>query len=363
MRHFILFIFLVTVTLFGSCNKQKQSDAAYIFVTLNDNVIDASAFINDASVIKLETNDDCLIQRISKIQYYDSKLFILDIAVNSVLIFNEDGSFYKKLSKAGQGPGEYIQLIDFFIQDNFLYVMDFSSQSILKYDFDFHFLEKYKYKTFGSQLIRKDGLFWLYNEPSYQENDCQFTCLNEKDETLNQFLPRKNLPNKFKWGDVNVFAIVNNNLLYASPMYNSIIYHEINNNFVPVYEIRFNKNNFPKDENINDYDIFSPSFNYTLKWNFFVSNKYLIFDYMYNYNRRHCFYNLKNRETNFGVVNNDIIKEFFFFPRWGNDDYLFQEVASHHVKEDFIFLSNYNEKIKEIQEDDNPVIIMYVLKK
>ena len=360
LESMISFIFLVIIFLFGSCDKQKHNDAEYIFVTLNDNVIDASTFIKDASVIKLETNDDCLIQRISKIQYFDSKLFILDIAINSVLIFNEDGSFYKKLSKAGQGPGEYIQLIDFIIKDNFLYVMDFASQSILKYDMDFHFLEKYKYKTFGSQLVRKDSIFWLYNEPSYQKNDYQFTCLNEKDVTLNQFLQRKNLSDKFNWGDANVFAILNNNL-YASPKYNSIFYHEINNNFVPVYEIRFNKNNFPKNENINDYDILSPTFNYTLKWNFFVSNKYLIFDYIYNGDRRHCFYNLKNKETNFGVVKNNIIKEFFFFPRWGNEDYLFQEVASHHVKENFIFLSNYNEKIKEIQDDDNPVIIMYFL--
>ena len=358
MKKFVIYIFILIII---GCEKKQQNDAEYIFVTLNNNVIDASTFVKDAFVIKLETNDDCLIQRIAKIQYYNGKLFILDITTNSILIFNDDGSYEKKLNRVGQGPGEYIQLIDFLIQSSFLYIMDFSSQSIIKYDLDFHFLEKYKYKTFGSQFVRKDSIIWLYNEPSYNKNDYQFTCLNEKNVVLNQFLLRKNLSHKYNWGDANVFTIVNNNL-YSSPKYSNIIYNEINNNFLPLYEIRFNKNNFPKNENINDYDILSPTFYYKIKLNYFVSNNYLIFDYIYDDKRNHCFYDLKNNETKFGVVNNDIIKDFFFFPRWGNEDYLFQEVASYHVKEDFYFLSNYNEKIKDVEEDDNPIIILYVLK-
>lgn len=359
MKYYITLLFFIIF--FNCCKKQQLNDVEYIQISLNNNFINASAFIKEVRVIKLETNDDCLIQRISKIKYYNKNIFILDIFQNSLMIFNDDGNFEKKLSKVGQGPGDYIQIMDFFIQDDFLYILDFPNQSILKYDFNFQYLGKYNYKTFGSQFVIKDNICWINNEPTGQKNDYQFTSISENSVELNKFLPRRFLSHEYNWSDVNTFAIFDNKL-YSSPKYRNIIYKEINNNLIPAYEIKFDLKNFPQNENINDYDINSPNFRYVLKRNFYVSNQFLIFDYINNNKIHFCVHDMKNKETNFGIVHNDLINDFRFFPRWGNGNYLLEEVESIYVIEDFFSLINYNKKIMEIQEDDNPVIIIYTLK-
>ncbi|MDR2915938.1 MAG: 6-bladed beta-propeller [Tannerella sp.] len=357
---YIFFFFFIFI--FCSCKNQKYNDIEQIInVDLDNSIIKVSAFITDAEVIKLETHEECLVHRISKIQYINNKIYILDIAHNSLLIFNKNGDFEKKLQKVGNGPGEYIQLMDFFIQDDHIFIMDFTTQSILKYNSDLDYINSFKYNTFGSKFVIKDDLFWIYNEPTGQKDDYQFTCLNQSNTEPNNYLPRVFKTHKHNWGDVNTL-FKHKNDLYLSPKHRGIIYHEKNNNLEAIYKIQFSKNNFPEKENINDYDIFDPNFNYVLKENFYVTDDYLIFDYFYNGYRSFCFYDLKNRNTFSNIVENDLLEGFIFSPRWGNANYLIEEVASSYVKEDFYFLSNYNEQLKDINDDDNPVIILYTIK-
>ena len=358
---YVIFFFILFIC---ACKKQKVDDVEYIPIALNNDIINASFFISEASVVKLETNDDCLIQRISKIQFIDNKLYILDIDHNSLLIFNKDGSFDKKLAKFGGGPGEYIRILDFYIQDSLLYMMDFSTRSILKYDLNLAYLGKYRYNTMGFQFIVKDDVFWIYNMPATSKrDDYQFICLNQKNRMLNQCLPRRflNHPYNNHWENVNVFATGKENV-YASPQFGNVIYAIKENDLLPVYEIKFDKRNFPENENINDYDISSYGFNYMIKHSYYLSEKYFIFEFFIDNVRHFCFYDPNNKQATSGIVKNDLIKDFRFFPRWGNGNYLIEEVASYHITEDFMFLSNYNEQLKDIQEDDNSVIIIYTLK-
>jgi len=172
MKRLFFYIFLFAC----SCNYYNSNDKIEsIFIHLKNESINASTFIKNASIIKLETNDDCLIHSISKINYLNQKIYILDIDNNSLFIFYEDGSLHKILSKVGGGPGEYIQIMDFFIEDNFVYILDFSAQSILKYTDNLEFIAKYKYKSLGSSFVKKDDGFCIYNEYTGQKNDYQFT--------------------------------------------------------------------------------------------------------------------------------------------------------------------------------------------
>ena len=359
MKH-IIFFFILFIC---SCKQIEKTyyDVEQIHITLDNDTIKASTFIKDAVVIKLETNDDCLIQAIFKIQYVNNKIFILDINCNSIFIFNKDGSFDKKLFKVGSGPGEYNRLIDFLVQDDFLYTMDFTTRSLLKYNMNLDYLGRINYRAFSSKFVVKGDILWTYNEPTGQQEDYQFTCIINNGDELNHCLPRNSINHIYNWGaELNIFSL-SKNTIYTSPKYGSLVYHIVNNNMNPIYQIKFNTNNFPENENINEYDRFSQNFNYIMKENIYITDNFFIFDYFYKQYRNFCFYNMKNKSLQYGVVNNDLIKNFIFSPRWGNDNFLIETVESHHVIEEFPFLVKYYEQLKDIKSDDNPIIIIYSL--
>jgi len=66
-------------------------------------------------VVPLETNVESLISQIGRISIYGNNFYVLDRSSGSVLIFDEQGKFLKKISHIGRGPGEYTSLTDFGI--------------------------------------------------------------------------------------------------------------------------------------------------------------------------------------------------------------------------------------------------------
>lgn len=83
--------------------------------------------------VVLETNNECLIRRVSKIVFYKNKIFILDGRENKIFTFNEKGDFLKCYIHLGQGPGEYISLADFTIKNDTLYLLDGLGGQLLQY--------------------------------------------------------------------------------------------------------------------------------------------------------------------------------------------------------------------------------------
>ncbi|MDR1783172.1 MAG: 6-bladed beta-propeller [Dysgonamonadaceae bacterium] len=357
IKKYILLLLLVLL----SCSRNRNTieNVKEINVGLNRNSIKASDFIEKFEVIKLETNDSCLIGQISKIQYIDDKIYLLDN--NSVFVFNKDGRFDKKLSKRGGGPEEYIQIMDFEVRDGFLYVLDFSKQSILKYNLNLDFRERSRFATISTAFAVKDGNCWIYNEPGGTETDCRFSCIDFRNGDSKNFVPQKFNTCNYNWSDVNIFSS-NSKDLFASPKFGNTVYLVQKNSIEPVFQIRFDNDGFPENENICDYDISSPNFNFVIKHNFYLSDKYLILEYFHKQKRYFCIHELADGNTVSGIVENDLIKDFRFFPRWGTANFLFDAVDAQYVTEDFAFLSDYNEEIKSIKEDDNPVVVIYTLK-
>ena len=292
--------------------------------------------------------------------YMNEKFYIYDIGNNMIFIFNKDGSYDKKLSKKGIGPGDYIQIIDFNLIDKDILIMD-HSRAIKKYNFNIEFVNEFKFNTYSSQFIIKDENIFLLNESTGLNTDYYISSINTLNNRTQNYIKMPFSSFRNDWvGGVNAF-VINNNYVYMSPKFGSIIYCYTNDNYYPKYKIKFNKNNFPENKNIYEF-IHDINFPYVVKRNYYMSDKYLIFDYLCDNIRHYGFYDKVNKTLSNGIINNDLIKEFRFFPRWGNDNYLIEEVEAEYVINDFKSLIDINEQLKELKEDDNPVIILYTLK-
>jgi len=74
-------------------------------------------YYSDLEIIPLKTTDRSVIKEISKIVVNNNNYYILDSEQRSVLIFSRDGHFINRLDKTGKGPGEYIDIYDFDINE------------------------------------------------------------------------------------------------------------------------------------------------------------------------------------------------------------------------------------------------------
>lgn len=351
---FIMFIFLYT------CDKEHSPENNRLEILVNEEkeFLLVSSIVEYFDVIPLETNDDNLISQIDKVKIINDKFFVLDIFNNAIFIFDKKGNHIQTLFRVGNGPGEYLQLIDFDLYDDLLYILDFAGQSILIYDMELTFKDKISYETFSSQINISNNSFILYNEPSGRDNDYQFSIIDKNGAFIKGELPRLNSSPPYNYGGISVFSKVNE-YSYISPIYGNIIYGD--DEFEEIFQIRFSQNAFPSDQFIGDYDIFSPDFLYLIKNHFFVTEKFFLFDYDKDNKRFMSVFDRVNRELNTGEIKNDMISNFRFFPRWSNNGYLIEEVDAGLIYEHFQFMLKFPELL-ELKREDNPIIILYKLK-
>ena len=352
--------FVGGICFFSSCQRQLDANAKIVKVSVDqaDEEYLASSFIRNYKIIPLETNENCLLSSIDKIKKVNEKLFVLDRVNNAIFIFRESGEYLQSLFKVGNGPGEYVQIMDFDVEDDCLYVLDFPRQAILKYNEDLSYEGMVQYSTMASQFLISGEKIFLYNEPSGQKDDYRFSLLDKNGNYIENILPREGLAT-YNYGGIDVFSKVNN-IPFISPIYGNMIYS--GDQFDQACQICFSERTFPDGENIEEYDISSPDFTYLLKEHFFVTDHHFIFSYGYDGNRCYAVYDREDdKMIAQGKIKNDLIENFRFFHRWGNGNLLIEEINPDLLYQYFPSLLNRKELL-ELKEEDNPVVILYETK-
>lgn len=82
--------------------------------------------------IQLETTSKSVIGRLTKGIVDSNNIYIMDFISQQLTKFNIDGKFIEKLGKRGKGPGEYRELRDVCITDDYVYCLDY--KKIMYYD-------------------------------------------------------------------------------------------------------------------------------------------------------------------------------------------------------------------------------------
>lgn len=139
--------------LFG-CNKSEQKGEGLTYSINLDKQLEKeipfSQLFDEVQIIPLETNRECMIQKIKKFEISNNKIFALDTKQKAILIFDAQGKFIKKIQNVGKGPEEYIAVTDFNINRNLQQIELLSPQgAIITYDLDGNFLKRHNLKLKG----------------------------------------------------------------------------------------------------------------------------------------------------------------------------------------------------------------------
>jgi hypothetical protein len=153
-----------------SCNfhKNKQITVPQIDIDSSVYVLNLDTIIGDeqpmrlssifskVKTIILETTKESVIGRVRWLQVFDNKIFIMDAKSHgTVLMFDINGKFIRKIGGIGAGPGEYMYADDFTIDpvNKEIYIL-YSHCHINRYTIDGEFIGAVSFKSGSASIAR-----------------------------------------------------------------------------------------------------------------------------------------------------------------------------------------------------------------
>lgn len=337
--------------------------------------------------IRLETDSNCLIGEIMKIEFFEEKFFILDSDVTKTLFcFDRNGGFLFKINNIGKGPGEFISPVDFSINDQKkeLSLLDVGSQKIITYNLNGTFIKEINY-------VDKFGAIDISH--LHMDGDLTYAMLDKPELSCDNFIKiydgTKEVSGSFKidkynWNIPSGFSSrfsrnTNPMFLYVSKTSDTI--YSINKyEFKPFYYIDFQgmkvcyENINPKLSYYEKTKELLKQESYRLEGKVFKANDIIFFSFSFNTNPiiYHCFFEGKSEKliiSHFVNDENDDRFNFIDYPKGVMGDAFISPLSAGSVKNQFENLIEnkketvFDEKtlniLRSVSENDNPIIVVY----
>jgi hypothetical protein len=340
---------------------------------------DFGSLVNEIKLIPLETTDESLLDNIYKVLVTDSAIYIKDdFKGGGIVIFDGKGKFIRRIPN-GQGPGELTRLYDI--------AYDIENNELIAYQHSFLL-----FFTPSGQFIRQKRLpFGFYNFTIIPDGyvfktlDRQGNGHLGKLEDYTLLITDKNfklksvalplLPNKINYGGYN-YLYNNNHAIKVTQKFTDTIYQYTSevNQLKAKYVLDYNKKKLPKrylqgsfDDfettvRQNDYYFYIGEYLETTSHNIFFLNNW------YTKNQLVVYRDKKTGNLRGGTNADYNMYEIppMAFPISASDNYF---ISSYLPSTNDSILSTSSMipdedklKIKNLTEDDNPVLVFYTLK-
>ena len=156
--------------IFFSCTsdnaKEDESQTAYVsddFVSYNLDIdLPQQRFadlIESVEIVRLEETENSLLSYIRNLQKTENNLvFHTSGQESDVLVYDLNGSFLKKISKKGNGPEEYEDINDLWLENDTLIIYSRAKSEVIRYNLEGDFIRKDKLpQRVGHIYGYKDG--------------------------------------------------------------------------------------------------------------------------------------------------------------------------------------------------------------
>lgn len=366
------FICLFAVLILASGCRPKSSDAGGDIEVINIPEETTGSILDIAENYRYITldvgdNTDAMLGAITKLRVFGDKIYVMDnIFTEKMLIFDKDGTFLKKVGFRGRGPREYVDLTTFELNytEEELLIKDDNGKKILVFDLD----GNYK-RTVSDQNIRGDGVAVLPGGNIVYGIDAACSNAGELNDFKLIICDSANKPLEWYCKDIVDYKFGYTSLNFINPDFDGTI------TFAPqlmndVYLIsdagakKIYSINFPDMLDRNDYERYDhpSSFNKSSSadktifvGNHAGSNDYLCFEYLYEDEDRHAYYNKKDKSVI--VCSDNLCARDLTFDRQGN---LWGGISAADI------FSDESAKAREIADaivkSGNPVVVCYNLK-
>jgi hypothetical protein len=333
------------------------------------------------SFIKLETTDDCLLGYCDQIASIKKLLLIL--YDNKVFVFDRKGSYLTQINRKGQGPGEYLSITSFFIneKDNVICLIDGVNRKVLFFSLDnFQFISEIKmsFKSSCASFLPDGNIIWNnteYSPKGVRVND----YLVKTDKNLN--IISSHVEKQFVSGYVTGATITIYNVeenVFAYMPFSPVIYLVSQNDVSPAFQLSIDEKEFPstkflQDKSANNSNYFNDLIesdyvsHFQMEENtndmclFYIAKEQRFIGIYDKINRKTYHYSFENFQKDLRIGNT-----FTYLVSGKIDDHYIIPLALSDLKMEkessYSFKEPLNTLIEKSQEDDNPILFLFKIK-
>lgn len=234
----------------GIEQKPPQEEEALTSVKIDLTTDTRASFFDHFSsleLIPLETNEHSIIKYAGKTIFQGGRYYILDPEQSILFVFDESGRFIGKIDRVGTGPGEYIEIYDFNINQfsNEIEILDPRGR-ILTYSTELEFINSFRIDLRAAHQffnMNKDTIVFY---TSSEEEKLAFYSRSGNEILMKDFgfssLERINLFPMVRFRN-SPFQIYNGKVIFQVP-YSNYVYQITNCSVVPYIYWDFGKHNF-----------------------------------------------------------------------------------------------------------------------
>jgi hypothetical protein len=344
-----------------------------------------TTYFKASQIISLETNDNSLLHRITKICSHDDKLFVYDRRLSKVIVFDMRGRYLTHIHRIGKGPAEYLSIVDICLDTTrrqLLLLCD-RPYKIMRFSYSGKFVSEKKIKKdFYINNIAVDADYIYCNQLEIGEgvgkHDYELICMDSSYNMISKHLPLRTYIENISFIEGRALTSTLN-ICYVR-RFDNTIYQLNGGKLEKKYMVDFKDNNLPQNviKNINTIDINKTSSE--RKYVFTMvevcdSENYLMFKTNLGFfvldkkkNTLNGYREIFN--THFGISSNRYFSvgsssQMVAFSV--NASYLYsikeeskKEESKNYPNADKV--SKLLKLIEHVQEDDNPVLLLYEFK-
>ncbi|WP_291788627.1 6-bladed beta-propeller [Cecembia sp.] len=186
---------LILLLILSACTTNEDSEINNIEIQIDlekSKSVKLSDYFSSIEYIFLSNNENNYLAQPYTIVKKSGLFFVRDILLNSILIFDGQGTLINAILSSGAGPGEFQSIDNFFIGNEFVYVKDVSLRKMLIFDHEGNFISETQ-NLFGQSnfyISEAFELWYLNNQAEYdfriirKANDGEISTFLNYDEWM-----------------------------------------------------------------------------------------------------------------------------------------------------------------------------------
>ena len=195
-KYFFLCFFLC---FFLSCIKEKKDKLVNVdmntklsFDMESTKLEPVDAYIDTMFMIPLETTDEALLGSNVEIHIYDSLIYAHSLRSPLILIYDMKGKLKRIFERKGEGPEEYLDIEDFFVKKDGMYIYCRGLRTLKQYDINGKYIKSIDLSAYPhcSSVVPFQGQYICYFENPH-DNLPSIYVVNEKGELINKYFENR----------------------------------------------------------------------------------------------------------------------------------------------------------------------------
>ncbi|WP_299233236.1 6-bladed beta-propeller [uncultured Bacteroides sp.] len=330
--------------------------------------ITLSSVVKRLEYVPLKTPKDLPVDILLSVKISDDDIFVLD-RLQRLFRFDKDGNFLNLIGKKGEGPKEYLSVVNFDIDDKkgVVYMLDIYRHEIKEYSMSGNYISSIKIPNEIVDVTFKSDSCFIGYQPWYMSDDNvdRLILFDKNSDYIKTFTL-----NKFeKKDDIKI------DLFRMAEFYNSIgkSYIKVpfdnttyiiseNNHIYKDFCIEQGDHLLPKDIAVNT-ELYNKNLDsqYLFELNARRIENWVYMSYFYNKEHNRVIYNLNSKSfytiskgRDLKGIANDIDNGASFWPSWVDSGVAIGSIDIESLEGNFP--SEINEKYKMFKMYDNPVL-------